>query len=345
MTDEEIPTPTGPQKGGIARAQALSDEERSAIAKKGAARRWGNDLLRAEFGSPDRPLTIGEVQIPCYVLEDGTRVLARAGVIKAIGRTGKAKGGRAHDEGFQTPVFLTASNLKPFISEEILGNSKPVLFRLASGTEVIGYRAEFLPQVCEVFMDAEEAGELRPNQVHIAKACKALHRSFAKVGIIGLVDEATGYQQFRARDALQAFLDTFLRKELAAWVRTFPNEFFEEIYRLRRWKWTGGNQRPSVVGKYINDLIYSRLGQGVLEELKKRNPANSKGNRKSKHHQWLTEDIGNPALAQHMYATIGFMRASDDWEGFKRTFYRAFPKKDDQLTLDLTASASRSAPG
>jgi hypothetical protein len=324
--------------GGKARAAALSAERKAEIAKKAADARWGVGMLKAEFGSPERPIRIGDIEIPCYVLEDGTRVLARAGVIKAIGRTGKAKGGRQYDDEFKTPVFLTATNLKPFITKEILDNSKPVVFR-ANNVTVIGYKAEFLPQVCEVFLDAQDAESLRPNQLHIARACKALHRSFAKIGIIGLVDEATGYQQFRARDALQSFLDTFLRKELAAWVRTFPNEFFTEIFRLKKWQWKGTNRRPQVVGKYINDLIYDRLGPGVLEELQRRNPVNEKGRRKAKHHQWLTEEIGHPVLASHMYATIGFMRAADDWESFKTTFYRAYPKQNDQLALSLPASS------
>ena len=320
----------GKAAGGIARAKALTPEERSEIARQGAAARWDSEILKAEYGSPERPLMLGDVPIACYVLEDGTRVLARAGFIRAIGRTGKAKGGRQYDDEFQTPVFLSADNLKPFIPNDLDKNSTPVIFRF-SKARLIGYRAELLPQVCEVFLDAKEAGALRPNQMHIADTCKALHRSFAKVGIIGLVDEATGYQEVRARDALQAFLDKFLRAELAAWVKMFPDEFFRELFRLKRWQWKATTRRPQVVGKYINDLIYQRLGPGVLEELRKRNPANAKGHRKAKHFQWLTEDIGNPALAQHMYATIGFMRAAEDWESFRSAFYRAFPKKGDQL--------------
>lgn len=333
----ESPEQGHQSKGGIARRDALTPEKRAEIARKAATARWGADLPIAEFGSPDRPLVLGDAEIPCYVLEDGTRVLARAGFIRAIGRRGKAKGGRAYDDEFQTPVFLTADNLKPFITEELIANSKPIMFKV-NNAQHIGYRAEFLPQVCEVFLDAKEAGALRPNQLHIADSCKVLHRSFAKIGIIGLVDEITGYQQFRGRDALQAFLDRFLRKELAAWVKTFPDEFFAQIFRLKGWEWKGASKKPQVVGKYINDLIYDRLGPGVLEELKKRNPADDKGRRKHKHFQWLTEDIGNPALAQHMYATIGFMRAANQWEEFKTSFYRAYPKKGENLALALTTN-------
>ena len=164
-----------------------------------------------------------------------------------------------------------------------------------------------------------------------------------RLGIIGLVDEATGFQNVRARDALQAFLDRFLRKELAAWVKTFPDEFFQELFRLKRWQWRGTSRRPGVVGRYINDLIYDRLGQGVLEELQRRNPSDGHGRRKAKHFQWLTEDIGNPALAQHMYATIGAMRAHDDWEHFKAFFYRAYPKKGDNRALALSFNQDSNA--
>lgn len=37
---------------------------------------------------------------------------------------------------------------------------------------MIGYKAELLPDVCDIFADAERAGKLRSNQVHIAQACR-----------------------------------------------------------------------------------------------------------------------------------------------------------------------------
>ena len=63
------------------------------------------------------------------MLDDGKRILTRATFIKAIGRTGKAKGGREYDDEFKTPVFLTAKNLKPFIPDSISENSAPIIFK------------------------------------------------------------------------------------------------------------------------------------------------------------------------------------------------------------------------
>jgi P63C domain-containing protein len=296
-------------------------------------------------------LKIGNAVLDAAVLEDGTRVLSRAGFIRAIGRKGKAKGGRQYDAEFKVPVFLTASNLKPFITEDLDKNSEPLLYkpitragRLASGRPIYGYRANFLPQVCGVFLDAKDAGVLLPNQEHIAEQCKILLRGFATVGITALVDEATGYQEVRDRQALQAILDKFLRKEFAAWAKRFPDEFYEQMFRLRGWQWRGMRvNRPSVVGNYTKDLVYQRLAPGILEELERKNPKDDKGYRKSKHHQWLTEDIGHPALSQHLHATMALMRSATTWDQFYRAMQRAFPKQNTTMLLDFPEEPEESA--
>jgi len=120
-------------------------------------------VVKAEFMGD---LNIGESKIKAAVLEDGTRVLTRITFMKAIGRTGKAKGGRAYDKEFKVPVFLTAKNLKPFIHKGLLENSTPIIFE-HKGNRSIGYKAELLPKVCGVFLDGDEAGALLPNQKHI----------------------------------------------------------------------------------------------------------------------------------------------------------------------------------
>ena len=91
--------------------------------------------------------------------------------------------------------------------------------------------------------------------------------------------------------------------------------------------------RPQVVAKYTNDLVYERLAPGILKELENRNPKGERGIRSAKHHQWLTEDVGHPALAQHLHAIIGLMRASNTWDQFKTLIGRAFPKRGETLQL------------
>lgn len=233
------------------------------------------------------------------------------------------------------PFYISAKGLNSFISNDLLALvTKPRPYRHSKGGGVaLGVEATALTKICDVWLKAREAKALTKPQLVIAQKAEILVRGLADVGIVALVDEATGYQEVRDRFALQAFLERFIRKELAAWVQRFPDEFFVELYRLRKWKPSSSSRRPGVVGRYIRDLVYERLGPGVIEELERKNPSNGKGQRKRRHHQWLTEDVGHPALAQHMYATIGFMRAEDDWQVFKHRFDRAYPKRGDTLPL------------
>ena len=286
-------------------------------------------------------LRIGAKVISCAVLEDGTRVLNQAGFLRAIGRARSPKAGTGVLSTVdELPFFLQAEALKPFISDELRESTKPIFYE-AKKTKAVGYNAELLPKVCEVYLkfrdkSLKEGGEIHGRYKHIIEACDILMRGLAHVGILALVDEATGYQEVRDRQALQAILDKFLRKEFAAWAKRFPDEFYQEMFRLRGWQWRGMKvNRPSVVGHYTNDLVYERLAPGILDELQRRNPRGESGSRAHKHHQWLTEDIGHPALAQHLYATIGFMRASTSWEQFYRMMQRAFPKLNTTMLLPL----------
>ena len=193
-----------------------------------------------------------------------------------------------------------------------------------------------LADLCNAVLDARQAGNLHYQQEHIAVRCEMLIRAFAKLGIVALVDEATGYQEVRDRMALQAILNRYLRNELAAWAKRFPDEFYQQIFRLRGWTWKGmAVNRPQVVAQYTNDIVYERLTDGIMEELKKRNPRTKNGYRPAKHHQWLTEDVGHPALAQHLYAVIGLMRLSPDWETFMDFLDRAYPKRDTTLRFPI----------
>jgi hypothetical protein len=232
---------TGRAKGGKARAEKLSPEERSEIAKKGGIARWqiSTDLPVASYGSPDRPLKLGADEIPCYVLNDGTRVLTQEGFLSAIGRSGKAKGGQGATGAVgvvdKMPSFLAAANLKSLITKELAESTRPVVFVTSSGAKAFGYRAELLPQICNIYLSARDQKVLKPSQYHIADKAQILVRALAETGIIALVDEATGYQEIRPQDALEKFLEKVIRRELAAWVKRFPDEFYENIYKLKNW--------------------------------------------------------------------------------------------------------------
>ena len=326
--------------GGKARAEKLSKEARKEIASNAAQVRWskeGTQYPTAKYGSPDRPLKIGNMEIPCYVLDDGRRVITQAGMLLALEMSAgtATKGG-----GDRLTNFATTKSIKPFVSDNLMEMIKnPVRFR-GHGSLSYGYEATILAEMCDAILACREANELNHQQEHIAKQAEILVRAFAKVGIVALVDEATGYQEIRNREALQEILKRFISEELLEWVRTFPTEFYKQIFRLKGWNWNDGRMSP-IVGSIVNDLVYSRLAPGVLEELKKRNPVAENGQRKNKHFQYLTADVGHPELTRHLYELIGMARpfSTGEWEKYYHLVNRIFPKLNANLALPFAEDA------
>jgi hypothetical protein len=214
---------------------------------------------------------------------------------------------------------------------------------------VRGYDAAILPGVCNVWLRAREAGALQTQQLPKAQKAEILTRALAETGIVALIDEATGYEKIRPQNALQAYIDMVIRKELAAWAKKFPDEFYENIYRLKGWTWPGMQKnRFSVVAHYTRDLVYERLGPGVLRELERKTPKNEKGQRPNKLHQWFTEDIGDPMLAQHLHALLMFQRLAlangYGWQRFVQMVDQVLPKRGNNLLLPFDGTIDPDAP-
>lgn len=294
-------------------------------------------ILKSIAGTHDRPLIIGDIEIPCYVLEDETRVLVQTEMIYALGMSRGSSGGKSGD---RLAKFVRGNALKPFVSKDILNvTGNPIKFNLSPNTTAYGYKAIILPDLCGAVLDARNAGALQAQQQHIAKRCELLIRFLAKIGIIALVDEATGYQELRAKDALAKILEDFIAKELQPWTRTFPLEFYQEIYRLKKWSFpelAAGKKpkTPSVLGIYTNDIVYNRLAPGVLKELQIKNPIIKGRSRKALFTQWFTPDIGHPKLKEHLAAVIAIMRLSSSWKNFQVNLQKSFPMKGDQFHIE-----------
>ncbi len=334
----------GASKGGKARAAALTPEERSDIARKAVETRWDKirakagsvgEVLRATHGSPKNPLRVGGVEIPCYVLEDGTRVITHRGLQRSLGR----------------PVFGGASETANFIAQiERKGlDCKDLVARVAKPREFIppvggrtafGYNASVLADICDVILAARVAGMLGPRQQTLADHCEILVRAFARTGIDALIDEATGYQDVRPRDDLHRILELYIAKELLPWTKRFPDEFYEQLFRLKGWAYPPAtSKRPKIIGKLTEQLVYKRLPPGVLEDIKSKNPATYKGGtRKAKHHQLLTEEIGNPHLEKQVLAVTTILRISRDWNEFAELFDRSNPNAPHQGRLATEAN-------
>jgi len=294
-------------------------------------------------------LRIGEKKLPVAVLNDGRRIITQNALFEAFGRPARGSRARGDQDTPKLPGLIDANNLKPFISNDLILVIKPINYTDKNGKPSIGHDATVLPLICDVYLDARDFKKADGKSVLTAKqipnvlAAEMLIRSLSRVGIIALVDEVTGHEKEKEKDALQKFLDTFLANEMSKWVPTFDSEFFEMIFKMKGWTWKeASTKKPSVVGHYINDLVYSRIGPNVLSELRIRNPKNEKGNRKGKHTMWINTDYGHPKLKEHIASLIALGRASGyNWSTYHKLVDRAFPKFPDPpkigetLKLDL----------
>lgn len=317
-------------KGGLERARKLSPDARSEIAKKAAAARWGRNL-EAET---DGILKIGEVELDVYVLNDKRRVINKKAMARALGL--KSEGGSAFLRSMSRP------KIQPAISDTLRERiANPIIFKSLNGSSADGYEAEVLIEVCDSLIEARNQGLLLPSQMFLARQSEVIVRSAAKLGIIALVDEATGYLD-KTKDEYRKLFDSFISNEFKQWEAEFPDKFFEMIYRiygLKRQR-PDTTRHPQFFGHFIRKYIYFPLAQSngaVLEKLEDKNPVvYVSGARRYKFFQFLTEEVGMPAFRQHLWQVVGIGESSYDKKQFDRGFYRAFPeaipKKDgDQL--------------
>ncbi len=332
--DEEA---TGRARGGHARANKLTSEQRSEIARRAAAARYSDDIKKATHGSADHPLKIGDIEIPAYVLEDGRRVLSLGGMVRALGMSiGGGGGGTTGRQGDRLYRFATGKNINPFIHNDLISRMEnPIRFRAPTGGSIAtGYEATILPDLCDAILSAREAHALRADQLHIAKQCEILVRGLARVGIIALIDEATGYQLDRAKDALAKILEAFIAKELQPYVSTFPGAYYQEMFRLRGLGYPAGSvKRPQYFGMLTNDLVYKRLAPGVLAELKR--VKLESGRQRDKLFQRLTSNVGYPKLREHLGSIVTMMKLSDGWHDFMEKLDRLHPKYGETMQLPL----------
>ena len=269
-------------------------------------------------------IEIGQLKIACSVLEDGRRVLSGRTVTTSLGLTGRGQGMRR---------IIESKSLKPFITKRLqMAIENPIVFK---GTRTVthGYEAWVLPEICQAILTTRDDGKLPVNQSHMAIQADILIRAFATVGIIALIDEVTGYQEIRDRNELNRILEAYIAKELLPWTKRFPDEFYEQLFRLLNWQYSPMSaKRPGYVGTLTNQLVYEKLPPGVIEELREINPS-EKGRRKHKHHQFLTEEIGNPHLEKHIASVTTLMRISPNYKTFKKHFDKAFPPPIEQIEI------------
>ena len=287
--------------------------------------------LYAKYSAEKTPLKLGEIEIPCYVLNNGQRVFSGRGIQRAIGYESKS--------GQWMNTFLRTNGLSFYFNagenSVVQQLQRPIPFKRgnAGGSQstTYGHEVTLLIDICSAIIDANRAGVYSNTEI-VSKA-DIIIRAVAKTGIIALVDEATGYNKAkeRSKTELQDWLAKYINSEADKWIKMFPDQFFEDINKMRGWSW---DCKPRYMGKIINDVVYERIAPFILEELRKKNPRLESGNRKYKYHQFLTSEEGKPLLRQHLAILHSFALASDyNWGRFMTLLDKAHPKQYQELAL------------
>ncbi len=268
-------------------------------------------------------LEIGNEEVGCYVLDDGRRVISRTGATDAL--TGGRGGGNLES-------YLRVEGLNRFLPDDLPGQMIEFTLEQVRNKRVRGIEAETFLDICKAYGVARDAGALTTErQLVIAIRAGAFVAACSKLGLISLIDEATGYQYARAADALQFKLKLYLADEMRKWEKTFPDELWAEFGRLTHWKGTA-NRRPKYWGRLVTDLVYTYLDPDVAEWLK-RNVPKPQGHQTF--HQWLNSQYGLRKLTEHLWMLIGMAAACQSMPELKDRMAERFGHKPYQYTLYL----------
>lgn len=318
----------GASKGGKARALELTSVERSQIARKAVIARWAKEKGVPEnliAQSLDRPLKalnqgkikVGALELNCAVLENQIRVISFRSFSNYLSAKGSGTHWKRKKEGeVVLPEFVSASFLEDFIDDDLRKTlTSSVSYISVSGQPAEGIEATAIPRICDVWIKALNAGRLdTTSRKETAQKAYRLLNAFANIGIIALIDEATGYQ--KQKDNYQKILEQYIAPEIRHWVKTFDDDYYKQLYRLIGWDWDAFKARKKnhsqYIGRLTNRIIYEKLAPGVLEALSALNPKNSKGNRSHRHHQNLSENFGYVRLIKHLSAVTTIMEQFDD---------------------------------
>jgi P63C domain len=331
----------GASKGGKARASVLTKEQRSEIARQAVRARWakvkGQSYLEGQVESAleqapsatlQKPasvpvslfrgtLLVGDVSFACHVLDNGKRVIAQREVVRLLTGVGQGNLNRYLTSVLQN--YLDISH----VAEQTVQFAIP-----GTQFEATGYEATLIVEICDAYLKARDDDALAEQQKHLAKRSEIILRACAKVGIIALIDEATGYQAVREKNALQLKLQAFIAEDMQEWARMFPEDFWYQLARLENVHYSP-RSRPLRWGKYVMAFVYDAVDKDVGKELRKKNPNPHHG---QNHHQWL-KDFGREKVRDHLNQVLGVMKTCRDMAEFNKKFGYVFKKNPLQLTF------------
>jgi hypothetical protein len=254
-------------------------------------------------------LKIGDFNLPCAVLNTKQRIIFQREFIGIL--TGHKKG--------NFDRYINANNLQNYVPDKFKGESwvQRIIILDYKGKRAHGLTAEDIIDLLDMYLKASNEGVLLKGQEHLAKQARILMRAFAKIGLVALIDEATGFQKDRKKDALRQLVEAYIIEDARKWTKEFYDPFFEALDIAYGNEKTISSKRPAYYGKFINDYVYRPIEKGlILTELK--SLQNTDPNKRL--HQFLNEDIGLKTLRDRIAKITGLLQAAKNIKEFKYLF-------------------------
>ena len=254
------------------------------------------------------------VTLECHVLNDGRRVLTQREMVRVL--SGGRESGNLGRYLSRNPLIETHPEPFPFVVPPVPQPAR-------------GYEATLLIEICEAYLQARDQGLLKPSQLKLAVMAEIIMRASAKLGIIALIDEATGYQEVRQKQALQIKLQAFIADEMQDWARMYRERVLAGACAAGEHP-VLATQPADPMGKYVMAFVYDAIDADVGGELRELNP---NPHYRENHHQWLKQ-FGRERVHDHLQRVIAVMKLCDDMPDFNRKFAYVFKKKGLQMSFD-----------
>jgi len=279
------------------------------------------------FGSEKLPLRISKIELPCFILSGRQHIITKSGLQKALGYDGKS-------ETWLIDFLKDIHKFNPLTIELLNSIENPILFEMKR-RDGLNYTIEGIDSIafldaCKAISIAKKDGYLNVSQLRFAKSVDTILATANESNINNLIDTATGFEFFKekAKDQLQRFLVQNTADTSFQWVKTFPDEFFEILFGMQDSDWLSSNQMPQGIGKTIYEIVFSRIPNDLLEELRV-----SKPKRTYKRKGDQLQDTQHPKLKEYTISILSLLKASGyNWNIFQQLLNRAHPKNSSFTT-------------
>ena len=286
-----------------------------------------NEINAITFGSEKLPLRILKIELPCFILSNKQHVITKYGLQKALGYDGKS-------ETWLIDFLKDIHKFNPLTTELLNNIENPILFEIKR-RDGLNYTVEGIDSIafleaCKAISIAKKDGYLNVNQLRFSKSVDTILAVANESNINNLIDVATGFEFFKenAKDQLQRFLVENTGDTSFQWVKTFPDAFFEVLYEMQETDWISSNQKPQGIGKTIHEIVFSRIPNDLLEELRIGKPKRTYKRKGDK-----IQDIQHPKLKEYIISILSLLKASGyNWNIFQQLLNRAHPKNSSFTT-------------